>query len=122
MILSMCELRVLTVGIAPLSRNKHRNRIYMRLKAYLLIRAQGHKACLTALPPLSGITRQFKAPVFFIVDGLLGKHAHKGDNGIIGFTIVGDGGREVGNQISRDVRPWARGNGVGLKEARGSLS
>ena len=54
--------------------------------------------------------------------GLLGEHAHKCNNGIIGSSIMGNGGGKVGNEISGNVRPRTGRDGVGLKEARGGLS
>ena len=53
-------------------------------------------------------------------NSLLGKHICERYDGIIHFLIMGSGGRKVGDQVHGDVGPRARGDGVRLKEARGS--
>ncbi len=55
-------------------------------------------------------------------DGLLGQHTHEGDNGVVGDAVVGSGGREVGDEVHRNMRPGADGDGMRLKKARRTLS
>ena len=53
--------------------------------------------------------------------GLLGEHANEGEDGIIGVTVVGERGGQIGDAIHGDVGPWADRDVMGLEETRGSL-
>jgi hypothetical protein len=47
---------------------------------------------------------------------LFGEHVNKGGDGVIGQSIMAEGGRKVGDEVHGDVSPRANGDRVGLEK------
>ena len=55
-------------------------------------------------------------------EGLLGEHVDKGGDGVISLSIMSGTGGQICYQVHADMRPRALRDGMGLQEARRSLS